>query len=50
MKWSTTGNKQCHTLVRVNPTDDSTREMIKYGDDKNIDIHLKKDQPLESCQ
>lgn len=50
MKWSTTGNKQCHTLVHVKPTDDFIREMIKYGEDKNIDIHLKKDQPLESCQ
>ncbi|XP_057410643.1 kinesin-like protein KIF9 isoform X3 [Balaenoptera acutorostrata] len=36
--------KRVHAFVRVKPTDDFAHEMIKYGgDNKTIDIHLKKD-------
>ncbi|XP_059795458.1 kinesin-like protein KIF9 isoform X4 [Balaenoptera ricei] len=36
--------KKVHAFVRVKPTDDFAHEMIKYGgDNKTIDIHLKKD-------
>ncbi|XP_036723836.1 kinesin-like protein KIF9 isoform X1 [Balaenoptera musculus] len=54
MMWRKNGNKhyftgmgtrkKVHAFVRVKPTDDFAHEMIKYGgDNKTIDIHLKKD-------
>ncbi|XP_059124736.1 kinesin-like protein KIF9 isoform X4 [Peromyscus eremicus] len=36
--------KKVQAFVRVKPTDDFAHEMITYGgDNKSIDIHLKKD-------